>query len=272
MSPDRARAAAEAFVAECARDRRGQGRRGVHRLRHLRHHARRPTASRCCGRDPGPDRAAPVRARPARTEARLTFLAVRRWFGWSSGRLLVLDIGGGSLEMASGYDEEPEVACSLPFGAGAADQGLAARRPAGRRGGPRAAQARARRDRQGVGDLVRYGGRTAWSRPRRRSGSWPGCAARRRAARASTSRAACTARTCWTGCRTAGRMRTPSGPSCPGSPQGRRRAAAGRRDRRRRGDGPVRAPSQLDICPWALREGVILRRAGHAHAGPGHLT
>jgi len=26
-------------------------------------------------------------------EARLTFLAVRRWFGWSSGRLLVLDIG-----------------------------------------------------------------------------------------------------------------------------------------------------------------------------------
>ncbi|GMA18170.1 hypothetical protein GCM10025862_01910 [Arsenicicoccus piscis] len=28
-------------------------------------------------------------------EARITFLAVRRWFGWSSGRLLVLDIGGG---------------------------------------------------------------------------------------------------------------------------------------------------------------------------------
>src|SRR4051812_10877957 len=32
-------------------------------------------------------------------EARLTFLAVRRWFGWSSGRLLVVDIGGGSLEL-----------------------------------------------------------------------------------------------------------------------------------------------------------------------------
>ncbi|MDQ1652728.1 MAG: exopolyphosphatase / guanosine-5-triphosphate,3-diphosphate pyrophosphatase, partial [Cryptosporangiaceae bacterium] len=29
-------------------------------------------------------------------EARLTFLAVRRWFGWSAGRLLCLDIGGGS--------------------------------------------------------------------------------------------------------------------------------------------------------------------------------
>lgn len=51
-------------------------------------------------------------------EARLTFLAVRRWFGWSSGRLLVLDIGGGSLEIAAGLDEYPDVACSLPLGAG----------------------------------------------------------------------------------------------------------------------------------------------------------
>ncbi|HEY0126972.1 MAG TPA: hypothetical protein VGB58_07530 [Blastococcus sp.] len=51
-------------------------------------------------------------------EARLTFLAVRRWFGWSAGRLLILDIGGGSLELASGVDEDPDVALSLPLGAG----------------------------------------------------------------------------------------------------------------------------------------------------------
>ncbi len=50
-------------------------------------------------------------------EAKLTFLAARRWFGWSSGRLLVVDIGGGSLEMAVGVDESPEVAVSLPLGA-----------------------------------------------------------------------------------------------------------------------------------------------------------
>ncbi|NQW06221.1 MAG: Ppx/GppA family phosphatase [SAR202 cluster bacterium] len=50
-------------------------------------------------------------------EARLTFLAARRWFGWSSGRLLVVDIGGGSLEIASGINEFPEVAVSLPLGA-----------------------------------------------------------------------------------------------------------------------------------------------------------
>jgi exopolyphosphatase/guanosine-5'-triphosphate,3'-diphosphate pyrophosphatase len=51
-------------------------------------------------------------------EARLTFLAARRWFGWSSGRLLVIDIGGGSLEVASGIDEEPDAVASLPLGAG----------------------------------------------------------------------------------------------------------------------------------------------------------
>jgi exopolyphosphatase/guanosine-5'-triphosphate,3'-diphosphate pyrophosphatase len=51
-------------------------------------------------------------------EAIMTFLAVRRWYGWSAGRLLVLDIGGGSLELASGIDEEPDAAMSLPLGAG----------------------------------------------------------------------------------------------------------------------------------------------------------
>jgi exopolyphosphatase/guanosine-5'-triphosphate,3'-diphosphate pyrophosphatase len=51
-------------------------------------------------------------------EARLTFLAVRRWFGWSAGRLMVIDIGGGSLELATGVDEDPDVALSLPLGAG----------------------------------------------------------------------------------------------------------------------------------------------------------
>jgi exopolyphosphatase/guanosine-5'-triphosphate,3'-diphosphate pyrophosphatase len=56
-------------------------------------------------------------------ESALTFLAARRWFGWSSGRLLVFDIGGGSLEIASGIDEEPDVAISLPLGAGRLTRG-----------------------------------------------------------------------------------------------------------------------------------------------------
>ncbi|HYK33516.1 MAG TPA: Ppx/GppA family phosphatase [Streptosporangiaceae bacterium] len=58
-----------------------------------------------------------IQVLPGTEESRLTFLAARRWFGWSSGRLLLLDIGGGSLEIASGQDEDPLVAVSLPLGA-----------------------------------------------------------------------------------------------------------------------------------------------------------
>jgi exopolyphosphatase / guanosine-5'-triphosphate,3'-diphosphate pyrophosphatase len=58
-----------------------------------------------------------VQVLPGTDESRLTFLAARRWYGWSAGRLLLLDIGGGSLEIASGQDEDPSVAVSLPLGA-----------------------------------------------------------------------------------------------------------------------------------------------------------
>ncbi len=58
-------------------------------------------------------------------EARVTFLAVRRWFGWSAGRILNVDVGGGSLEMAVGLDEEPDAAVSLPLGAGRLTRELA---------------------------------------------------------------------------------------------------------------------------------------------------
>ncbi|WKD59916.1 Ppx/GppA phosphatase family protein [Corynebacterium caspium] len=51
-------------------------------------------------------------------EARLTFLAVRRWYGWSAGRIINLDIGGGSLELSTGTDETPDAAFSLNLGAG----------------------------------------------------------------------------------------------------------------------------------------------------------
>jgi exopolyphosphatase/guanosine-5'-triphosphate,3'-diphosphate pyrophosphatase len=51
-------------------------------------------------------------------EARFTFLAARRWLGWSSGDLLVLDIGGGSLEIARGAEENPKFKTSMQLGAG----------------------------------------------------------------------------------------------------------------------------------------------------------
>ncbi len=89
-------------------------------------------------------------------ESRLTFLAVRRWYGWSAGRIINIDIGGGSLELSNGVDEEPEVALSLPFGRGPADQGMAARRSARSQAGGDAARLaghrvgrRGRRDAEG---------------------------------------------------------------------------------------------------------------------------
>lgn len=66
-------------------------------------------------------------------ESRLTFLAVRRWFGWSAGRITNLDIGGGSLELSTGLDEEPDVALSLPMGAGRLTRTWLTKDPPGRR-------------------------------------------------------------------------------------------------------------------------------------------
>lgn len=51
-------------------------------------------------------------------EAAITYFAVRRWQGWGAGTILDLDIGGGSFEMAMGNNALPDVAVSTPLGAG----------------------------------------------------------------------------------------------------------------------------------------------------------
>ncbi|MFE6889170.1 Ppx/GppA family phosphatase [Streptomyces sp. NPDC057694] len=58
-----------------------------------------------------------LRLLPGEVEAELTFLAARRWMGWRAGPLGVLDIGGGSLEVAFGRGRLPDFAVSLPLGA-----------------------------------------------------------------------------------------------------------------------------------------------------------
>ena len=55
---------------------------------------------------------------PGEVEAELTFLGARRWMGWRSGPLALLDIGGGSLEVAFGRGRLPDFVASLPLGAG----------------------------------------------------------------------------------------------------------------------------------------------------------
>ena len=50
-------------------------------------------------------------------EAAMTYFAVRRWHGWHVENLLNFDIGGGSFEMSYGTDELPTTAISVPLGA-----------------------------------------------------------------------------------------------------------------------------------------------------------
>ena len=188
-------------------------------------------------------------------EARMTFLAVRRWFGWSAGRLLVLDIGGGSLEIAAGIDEEPDGGGVAAAGRGPADpERLRPTRRAGRVAAlsPTWTSSSTHREL----DELRTG--RSPRRPRRRSARWPGWPAPRPAA---------------TGC---GRRARSPGRACT-------RCAASSSGSRRRGwpnwteSAPSRAHQllagavvaeaamrrlgvdELRICPWALREGVILR-------------
>jgi exopolyphosphatase/guanosine-5'-triphosphate,3'-diphosphate pyrophosphatase len=192
-------------------------------------------------------------------EARLTFLAVRRWFGWSSGRLLVLDIGGGSLEIASGIDEEPDVAVSLPLGAGRLTRDWLTTDPPSEdevrklRKHVRAEIARR------MGELVRYGQADravatskTFKQLARIAGATPsseGIYVQRMLNRADLAE--------WTE-----RLVTMSASeraALPGVSPGRAPQLAA---------GAVVAHAAMDlfelpvlhVCPWALREGVILRR------------
>ncbi|WP_019870503.1 Ppx/GppA phosphatase family protein [Salinispora oceanensis] len=196
-------------------------------------------------------------------EARMTFLAVRRWFGWSAGRLLVLDIGGGSLEIAAGIDEDPDAAVSLPLGAGRLTR-RHLRITAGSATPPGAEQVeklRAYVDRQldaVAGELNKVG----WERPVATSKTFRTLA---RLAGAAPSGAGVWAR----------RRLTRSGlrqvlgfirhipPAQLVELDG---VSVGRAHQLLAGAVVAEAAmrrldiSTLEICPWALREGVILRR------------
>ncbi|WP_237189466.1 Ppx/GppA phosphatase family protein [Rothia nasimurium] len=50
-------------------------------------------------------------------EAAITYHAVRHWQGWGAGRILNFDIGGGSFEFSTGIDAYPDDAISVPLGA-----------------------------------------------------------------------------------------------------------------------------------------------------------
>jgi len=199
-------------------------------------------------------------------ESKLTFLAVRRWFGWSSGRLLVVDIGGGSLELAAGIDEVPDIALSLPLGAGRLTRSALAGDP------PKPAQVKAVR-KQVRADIARQ------LRDVNKAGV--------------PDRFVGTSKTLRSLARIAGAARSADGPFAVRVLERRRVAGLvarlGGMTAAERSQLPGvsvgRAPQmlagaviaeaamdllgieRLDICPWALREGLILRRLDWISAG-----
>lgn len=199
-------------------------------------------------------------------ESRLTFLAVRRWFGWSSGRLLVVDIGGGSLELAAGIDEVPDVALSLPLGAGRLTRSALADDPP-TRGQVKALRKHVRADiarvlhevnKAGVPDRFVGTSKTLRSLARvtgaARSGD--GTYVVRNLARAHVT--ALVERLAEMS--NAERSKLP-GVSAERAPQLLAGAIVA--------DAvmDLLGIERLDICPWALREGVILRRLDWISAG-----
>ncbi|ADG77293.1 Ppx/GppA phosphatase OS=Tsukamurella paurometabola (strain ATCC 8368 / DSM / CCUG 35730 / CIP 100753 / JCM 10117 / KCTC 9821 / NBRC 16120 / NCIMB 702349/ NCTC 13040) OX=521096 GN=Tpau_0656 PE=3 SV=1 [Tsukamurella paurometabola] len=191
-------------------------------------------------------------------ESRLTALAVRRWYGWSVGRVLNIDIGGGSLEMSNGVDEEPDVALSLPLGAGRLTREWLTEDPPGRR---RVAMLRdwldaeiapsaARLEAAGTPDLVAGTSKTMRTLARL-TGAAPSSAGprvkRTLTARGLSQLIAFISRM------TVADRKELDGLSSDRAGQivaGALVAEAAMRSMK---------VEQLDICPWALREGVILR-------------
>ncbi len=195
-------------------------------------------------------------------EARLTFLAARRWFGWSAGKLLVLDIGGGSLEIAYGIDEKPDAAVSLPLGAGR----LTAARLPGDPPDPEDVRSLRRHVRaeiaRTVGEFSRFG---------------------------KPDHIVATSKTFKQLARIAGAARSAEGlyvqrelsrksleewvPKLAGMTVEQRCGLPGVSDSRApqllagalvaEGAMDLFGAQELEVCPWALREGVILRRLDH---------
>ncbi|MFD5060894.1 Ppx/GppA family phosphatase [Streptomyces sp. NPDC058394] len=195
-------------------------------------------------------------------EARLTFLAARRWFGWSAGRLLVLDIGGGSLEIGFGIDEEPDTAVSLPLGAGRLTSGWLPGDP------PDPAEVKALRRHvraqiaRTVGEFSRFGRPdhvVATSKTFKQLARIAGAA---RSADGLYVQRTLTRKALEEWVPKLAAMTADQRGRLPGVSEGRAAqllagalVAEGAMD--------LFGVEELEICPWALREGVILRRLDH---------
>jgi exopolyphosphatase/guanosine-5'-triphosphate,3'-diphosphate pyrophosphatase len=197
-------------------------------------------------------------------EARLTFLAVRRWLGWSAGRIICLDIGGGSLELAAGSDEDPDVALSVPLGAARLTREWFPTDPA-RKDDVAELDAHVRKQLRAPATKLLQGGRpdrvVATSKTfrtlARLAGAAPSSAGPR--TRRALTRTGLTQVTSFIS-----RMAASDLAELDGVSEGRAHQTLA---------GAVVAAAamdalkvdELEICPWALREGVILQRLDWFH-------
>ena len=200
-----------------------------------------------------------LRALTGVDESRLTFLAVRRWYGWSAGRIINLDIGGWSLELSTGVDEAPDDALSLPLGAGRLTREWLPDDPPGRR---RVAMLRDWLDteltqsaktvlRAGAPDLA-VGSSKTFRSLARLTGAAPSADGPR--AKRTLTANGLRQLIAFISRMTAADRAELEGVSAERAPQIVAGALVA--------EASMRAMSleSVDICPWALREGVILRR------------
>ncbi|MFE7957461.1 Ppx/GppA phosphatase family protein [Streptomyces sp. NPDC057413] len=202
---------------------------------------------------------------PGELEAELTFLAARRWMGWRSGPLALLDIGGGSLEVAFGRGRLPDFVASLPLGAGRlTHEYLAGGQDPPAAESVKALRRRVRHQLRDVAARIRWEGpRTAAATSRtfqqlgRLCGAAPGRHGpfvERELHRADLGRAAARLAEL----PASERARLP-GISAPRAAQSLAGAVVGHTAMKLTGLRTVA------ICPWAIREGVMLR---HVEDGP----
>ena len=184
---------------------------------------------------------------------------MRRWYGWSAGRIINIDIGGGSLELSSGVDEEPEVALSLPLGAGRLTREWLPDDPPGRR---RVAMLRdwldhrdgrrRRRDAQGGPPDLAVATSKTFRSLARLTGAAPSGAGPR--VKRTLTAAGLRQLIAFISRMTAADRAELEGVSAERAPQIVAGALVA--------EASMKALSidTVDICPWALREGLILRK------------
>lgn len=203
-------------------------------------------------------------------ESRLTFLAVRRWYGWSAGRIVNIDIGGGSLELCNGVDEEPEVALSLPLGAGRLTREWLPDDPPGRRRvamlrdwlATELADAGAEVLKAGAPDLAVATSKTFRSLARLTGAAPSGAGPRVKRTLTATGLRQLIA---FISRMTAADRAELEGVSSDRAPQIVAGALVAEASMN------ALAVETVDICPWALREGLILRKLDSEANGSGFI-